>query len=99
MKYQPCAGNAPGPFYVVAGGCVGCRDQLDDDARRGALMDLRIFAGQHCRFVVQPATPGELETACEAVRFCIVQAIRYAGDDKTILDQIDRPESCDVMPR
>ena len=23
-KYQPCPGNAPGPFYVVRGDCMSC---------------------------------------------------------------------------
>jgi hypothetical protein len=102
-KYQPCPGNAPGPFYVVAGGCIGCRDDFGfDDAlwEQAEFMDLRGEPDRrdHCRFHRQPETPQEVQLACVVVRRCSVQAIRYAGNDKTILDRISEPEACDVMP-
>jgi hypothetical protein len=107
-KYEPCAGSAPGPFYVVAGGCVNCRGWVHDEIvanEQGQLMDLRGEPTQHfhqdfhCRFYRQPEDDVELQFAIDAVRRCDVDAVRYAGEDKTILDRINRPESCDVMPR
>jgi hypothetical protein len=28
MKYPPCPGNAPGPFYVVKDDCLACEAPL-----------------------------------------------------------------------
>jgi hypothetical protein len=99
-KYEPCPGNAPGDFYVAAGACVSCVLRGDGSEEDGELMDLSGAPGRiHCRFHRQPATPDEVQIACQAVRNCTAEAVRYAGKDKTILDRINRPESCDVMPR
>jgi hypothetical protein len=50
-----------------------------------------------CRFKRQPENEEELQQAINAIRVCCIQAIRYAGNDKTILDRIGDPGSCDVL--
>jgi hypothetical protein len=97
MKYQPCPGNAPGPFYVVAGDCLACEAPI---AEAPDLMDMNGFPewSSHCRFHRQPETDREVQQAIDAIPVCCITALRYAGDDKTILDRINWPEVCDVMP-
>ena len=52
----------------------------------------------HCRYHLQPQTEQELEHAISAVQVCCCAAVRYAGNDKTIIDRIGYPEACDALP-
>lgn len=98
MKYRPCPGNSPGPFYVVDNGCLMCQAPL---AEAPDLMDAQGEPGytHHCRFHRQPATEAELDRAIDAVRVCCTEAVRYAGNDKEILDRIGYRSQCDVLLR
>ncbi len=96
MKHPPCPGNAPGPFYVEDNGCASCEAPLFEAP------DLIDFEGApgytyHCRFRRQPETEEELQQAINAILVCCVKAIRYAGNDKTILDRINDQEVCDAL--
>jgi hypothetical protein len=92
MKYRCHPANAPGPFYVVEGGCLFCDAAL---AEAPSLMEYR---ESHCVFRCQPRTDEELSQAISAVNVCCTLAVRYAGNDKTILDRIVCRASCDVLP-
>ncbi len=96
MKYPPCPGNAPGPFYVVKDWCVTCDAPLNEAA------DLMDYQGDpryihHCRFHRQPETEEEHQQAINAIHVCCTRAVRYAGTDKVLLDRINDPESCDAL--
>jgi hypothetical protein len=52
----------------------------------------------HCRFHRQPQTDEELRQAISAIQVCCTLAVRYAGNDKTILDRIGCSQSCDALP-
>lgn len=96
MKYPPCPGNAPGPFYVAHNDCLACEAPLHEAP------DLMDWGGEpgythHCRFHRQPQTEDELAQAVRAIQVCCTLAVRYAGNDKTILDRIDPPDACDQL--
>src|SRR5262245_42737857 len=99
-KYEPCPGNAPGPFYVARGGCASC------DAPLAEAPDLMDYEGEpgfqfHCRFARQPQTEGEVEQAVNAMAVCCTLAVRYGGSDKVILDRLSvlhSAASCDYLP-
>jgi hypothetical protein len=96
MKHPPCPGNVPGPFYVVHNDCISCEAPVYEAPD---LMDLEGEPGYiyHCRFRRQPETEEEFQQAINAIHVCCVKALRYAGNDKTILDRINDPEVCDAL--
>jgi hypothetical protein len=77
--------NVPGPFYVVCDECITCR------APEAVAPDLIGFhedpsgtgCSSHCYFKKQPASPGELERAIEAVKVNCCGTYRYAGSDRS----------------
>jgi hypothetical protein len=96
MRYPPCPGNAPGPFYVEDNNCIACEAPVLEAP------DLMDFQGEpdyshQCRFRRQPETQEELQRAINAVQVCCCGAVRYGGNDKTILDRINDPSVCDAL--
>lgn len=87
--------NAPGPFYVEDECCISC------DAPRHEAPDLigtDDVSGRyeyHCHFKKQPTTPDEIERAVMACVVSCVRAVRYAGNDPTILARLRELRSAD----
>jgi hypothetical protein len=92
--------NAPGDFYVERDMCIICRapehaaptlmgffDGTDGSAR-----------DSHCYFKRQPATPEETRQAIEAVRVSCCGALRYEGDDPTIISALGEG-NCDALEK
>jgi hypothetical protein len=82
------AQNAPGPFYVADGECIGCR------APEVAAPDLMEFdeEARHCYFKKQPSTPEEWEQAVSALWVSCCEAHQYGGDDPAIQRLITEPD-------
>lgn len=92
-----CEKNAPGPFYTT-GECMSCGApesmapellaQLDDN-------------NSETYFLRQPATPEEIERACQAIEVCCADALRYGGNDPAIIESLgNNPSCCDhLLPR
>jgi hypothetical protein len=96
MRYPPCPGNAPDPFYVEDNNCISCEAPVHEAP------DLMDFQGEpgysyHCRFRRPPETENELQQAIDAVRVGCCGAVRYVGNDKTIFDRINDPSVCDAL--
>ena len=93
MEKHPDARNAPGDFYVGAGECITC------GAPEHEAPDLIHTEDDGCYFFKQPRTPEELERAVRAVCVSCCGAVRYGGEDQTILDrleQLERKSPCNV---
>jgi hypothetical protein len=98
MPYKPnppYPENAPGDFYVEDQCCISC------EAPCSEAPDLMAFSDEHhCYFKKQPSTPEETERAIMACVVSCVRAVRYAGDDPTIIErfrQLDSRDSCDYF--
>jgi hypothetical protein len=87
--------NAPGPFYALEKVCLACG--LPEDEAPDLLAKLDETGGDTF-FVKQPTTPREVERACTAIDICCVKALRYAGDDPAIIQQLQKwsAECCDA---
>ena len=75
--------NADGDFYVEEGTCLWC---MAPENQAPELMGFEKPDG--CFFRRQPETPDEIDHAVKAVHFSCVQALRYAGNDSTIIDRL-----------
>ncbi len=88
--------NCDGPFYVAAEECMSCGAP---EFEAGSLMS-HDDAG-HCFFVQQPTTSGQLNSAIRAVWASCCGAVRYGGDDPSILTRLARLgelNRCDRRP-
>jgi len=75
--------NADGDFYVEEGTCLACM------APEHEAPELMGFEEPHgCFFRRQPETPLEIDHALNAIHFSCVQALRYAGNDETIIHRL-----------
>jgi 4Fe-4S single cluster domain of Ferredoxin I len=87
--------NAEGDFYVEKETCITC---MNPHAEAPELLGLDEQTG--CYFRRQPETAEEYERAAEAVRVSCVEALRYSGDDPTILELLRSKgcaSRCDVL--
>jgi len=75
--------NAEGDFYVEAETCLYC---MAPENQAPELMGFEEPNG--CFFRRQPQTKEEIQHAVNAVHFSCVQALRYAGNDSTIIDRL-----------
>ena len=82
--------NAAGPFYVERDLCLIC---MVPEHEAPDLMGF--FDGgeagppcSHCYFKKQPTTPEETERAINAMRFACCGALRYGGDDQSLIDRL-----------
>ena len=73
--------NAPGPFFVARDQCIAC------GAPQAEAPELITFddAADHCYFKRQPQSPEELDHAIRAVIVACCDAVKYRGDDPTVL--------------
>jgi hypothetical protein len=90
---SPHPKNAPGPFYVENDCCIAC------DAPHNEAPDLMGTddgnGGYHCHFRKQPETAEEIDRAVRACSVSCVRAVRYAGNDPSILHRLRRMNSAD----
>ncbi|HYG78790.1 MAG TPA: hypothetical protein VD861_00295 [Pyrinomonadaceae bacterium] len=87
--------NAEGDFYVLKDVCLIC---MAPENEAPELMGYDEETG--CYFRRQPETPEEVGRAVEAVRFSCIEALRYAGDDPAVLEQLRAngcESRCDVL--
>src|SRR6185436_18661928 len=95
-KFKSYPDSAPGDFYVENEECVSC------GAPHEAAPDLIGWSGDgsHCIWKKQPATPKELKQAFAAFYFNCVGCYRYAGTDRSIMEEIglDRCDYPDSIP-
>lgn len=92
--------NVEGPFYTLGqqdkdgtwcGECLSC--EIPELEAPTLLAPLANGNGD-TYFVRQPETQEEIEDACQAVKVCCVNALRYGGNDPKILAFLG-PEFCD----
>jgi len=91
-----CELNVPGPFYTSEN-CLACG--LPESEAPELLAPLE---GDNATtyFVKQPETAEEVEHACEAIRICCVNALRYGGRDRAIIERLGNdPLVCDFVIR
>jgi hypothetical protein len=88
--------NAPGDFYVLNDMCIAC------EAPECEAPDLVGHCGDrgtyHCYFKRQPKTTAEISDAISAVVVSCCRAVRYGGDDHSIIARVaelNRADSCD----
>ena len=85
---KPFAQNAPGPFYVEDGLCIACA------APESEAPDLMDHVGPnepnayHCFFKRQPQSVEETDRAMIAMQVCCCGALRYGGDDPTVVQRL-----------
>jgi len=89
--------NVPGPFYTT-GECLSCGAPEDMAPDLLAQLDDENY---ETYFVKQPTTPEEIERACRAIEVCCVDALRYSGNDPSIIERLgNNPNCCDcLLPR
>ena len=83
--------NVEGDFYVEDGMCIFCY-LAPDEAPDVINFDDK---STHCYFKKQPENKEELEQAILACNVSETCAVRYSGNDKTIIKQLGN-ESCDI---
>lgn len=84
--------NVKGAFYTIKDACLDCAlpemeapTLLCQDPDKNDTF-----------FVKQPETEEEIKQACEAIKVCCVNALRYGGKDPEIITQLNNdPECCD----
>lgn len=94
MEKERYPRNAPGPFYVANGECLSC--MAPEDCAPTLMGYEKAPDGKtgHCFFKKQPMEHHETRQAVEAVRVACCNALRYAGADPVILEELG-PEYCD----
>ena len=94
MTHPRLPQNAPGPFYGT-GNCTACGTP---EAEAPELLAPLTDENWETFFVRQPETPEEVERACRAVEVCCLMALRYGGNDPTIIRRLgNRPDYCDHL--
>lgn len=89
--------NADGPFYVANGECMACGAPENEAS---TLMSHDDVSG-HCFFSHQPANQEETDSAIRALWASCCGAVRYGGDDESVLvrlHQIGMSSCCDNSP-
>src|SRR5687768_14251449 len=94
-------GNVEGPFYTTGyqthatddpqSPLVWCGECLFCEAPEHEAPELLAPLNDHnidTYFIRQPASPNELEHACNALKVCCVAALRYGGKDRSIIARL-----------
>ena len=100
--------NVEGDFYATGDNPLRCGpddrwkgDCLTCGAPESAAPDLLAELNQSnttTYFVRQPETPEEIDRACDAVKSCCVDALRYGGRDPKIIGKLaNNPAYCDYV--
>ena len=76
--------NAPGEWYTT-GDCMACGAP---EAEAPDLFSPLTDEDLETYFARQPTTPEDVISACRAARACCVSAVRYAGRDPAIIEQL-----------
>src|SRR5262245_35078661 len=88
--------NAKGDFYVENGICLCC---MIPEIEAPELMDFN-KTEMHCFFKCHSLTEQEREHAIQAVASSDIQGLRYAGNDRYVLDRLvalGAADCCDVL--
>jgi hypothetical protein len=97
---QPVPENAPGDFYVERDVCTRC---CLPHGEAPELMNDPTVAFRECYFRRQPQNEEEVEHAITAIRVSCIEALRYGGNDPTIiarLREVGEAAACDApLPR
>ena len=89
--------NSVGDFYVENDLCICCTAP-EHEAPDLMAHDPKAPGGYHCYFKRQPSTPEELQRAVMAVRVGCCGAVRYGGQDRTIIEQLGNDsDTCDYI--
>ena len=95
--------NIAGDFYTVGhwakdgewGDCLDCA--IPEAEAPNLLADL-LKEDTYTHFVRQPESVDEIEQACRACEVCCVNALRYGGKNKNIIQRLfNNPEYCDYL--
>lgn len=99
--------NVEGDFYATGENPVNCLsdrwmgDCLACGGPESVAQDLLAELNESnitTYFVRQPKTPEEIKRACDALKHCCVDALRYGGRDLTIISKLDNdPALCDYV--
>ncbi|MET0356227.1 MAG: ferredoxin [Cellvibrio sp.] len=76
--------NCDGAFYTLQLRCMDCGMP---EAEAPTLLS-QDPDDSDTYFIKQPSTPAEIESACNAIEICCVDALRYAGKDKAIIARL-----------
>jgi hypothetical protein len=90
--------NAPGDFYVQAGLCTQC---CLPHGEAPELLNHPKECFKECYFRRQPQTPAEVERAINAIGVSEMCALRYGGEDPTIIGKLrarNLAAQCDQTP-
>ena len=101
-KYERHPLNAPGPFYVEEGQCIGCRGPCEHASELIGFMEEPpgMRGASHCYVRRQPATPQEVERLAQAMNTSLCSGLRYCGDDPVVLEslrQLGQAGRCDEL--
>lgn len=98
--------GAAGDFYVADRQCLLCMNPLHAAPELMGYFDAPEGpAGSTCFFARQPSTAAEVDTAIRAIETACCGALRYGGNDPTILGKLaalglaDRCDATDKGPR
>lgn len=97
--------NAPGPFYTTGYStetddkwCSDCLCCGAPEAQAPELLAPLTDENLNTYFIRQPESPEEIEHACNAIRSCCTEALRYGGKNPAIIDRLDNdPNCCDYL--
>jgi hypothetical protein len=84
--------NVAGDFYVMRNHCIAC--MLPEDTAPELMgfhegdEPYKPETPPSCFFKKQPSTPNEVETAIRILGVSCVDAIRYRGQDRAILERL-----------
>jgi hypothetical protein len=87
-KFEREPENVPGPFYVAKDQCIICMLPVEMAPDLIGFQEGSTHALGHCYFKKQPTTSKETELAIETVGVSCCAALRYCGNDQTIIDKI-----------
>ena len=93
--------NAPGPFYVAEGECVGCGVPTEIAPDIFGSDDRGPTSVARCFVRAQPCTAEALAEIVRAMTTAEVDCIRYRGCDPKTIAELDRQgllHLCDVVP-
>ena len=84
MKHNRLTKNVRGDFYAT-GECLAC-DLPESEAPN--LISKLTDENYDTYFVKEPITPKEISEACDAIEICCVNALRYGGKNKDIINRL-----------
>jgi hypothetical protein len=99
QKFEREPQNVPGPFYVAKDQCIICMlpHQMAPELIGFHQPQPDSHADSHCYFKRQPVTAREFDLAIQCVDHACCAALRYCGNDKTIIERIRKGHNPDAL--